>query len=281
MTSRLVLILVTVFALIIVNAYAADSFEIPNSEIGVQVDGVLDESEWADAGQVRFVAVNGETVEVMVKYDAVEDSLFFGVNIPDSSFDDYDRFFICVDNNDDIELNPQPDDFILCISRGTAYMGMYHQYYKFYRTIGTGTGWDINNLHFNSRVLAEPFRKLEWNRTEAEDAWVIEMMMDLNRDQTMPHDFGLVFKQTDVDGDTATTIYHPEYQPEAINYPTNWTPATIPVYTLQAPAGAVEEITEPEPELSNGIPGFSFFSIILGLWLIMNSSRKQIGTPYF
>jgi hypothetical protein len=88
-------------------------------------------------------------------------------------------------------------------------MGMYHKYYSFYRTVGTGTGWDINSLHFDSRVLVEPFRRLEWNRTETGDSWVIEMKMDLTRDPTQPYDLGLVFKQTDVVGDSLTTVYHP------------------------------------------------------------------------
>lgn len=270
MKSRLVLLLVLICAMLAVNV-SADTFEVPTSEISVQVDGSLDEFEWADAGHVLFKAVNGEAIDVRVKYDVVEGALFFGVYIPDSSYDIYDRFFICVDNNNDIERGPQADDFILTISRGTAYMGMYHQYYNFSRIVGTGTEWDINNLHFDSRVLAKPFRKLDWVRTETGDGWIIEMKMDLNRDQSKVFYLGLVFKQTDVDGNSEITIYQPLEQQDAMNYPTNWIQATIQSYMPQASTETIEDTSEPEPddpEISNVIPSHPLISIIIGLWLI-------------
>ena len=283
MKSRLVLLLVLVCAVLTVNV-SADTFEIPNSEISVQVDGSLDESEWADAGHVQFKAVNEEAIDVKVKYDVGDGALFFGVYVPDSTYDIYDRFFIYVDNNDDMEKSPQPDDFILTISRGTAYMGMYHRYYDFHRIVGTGTGWDINNLLFDSRVLAGPFRKLEWNRTETGDGWIVEMKMDLNRDHAKAFDLGLVFKQTDVEGDSETTIFNPFEQPDATNYPTNWTHATIQSYTPPAPTETIEDSPEPElddPEISNEMPGYPFISIFLGLYLITLINTKLIKNNYF
>ena len=78
MKSRLVLLLVLVCAVLTVNV-SADTFEIPNSEISVQVDGSLDESEWADAGHVQFKAVNEEVIDVKVKYDVGDGALIFGV----------------------------------------------------------------------------------------------------------------------------------------------------------------------------------------------------------
>ncbi len=278
MKSRLVLLLVLICAMLAVNV-SADTFEIPTSEISVQVDGSLDEFEWADAGHVLFKAINGEAIDVMVKYDVIEGALFFGVYVPDSSYDVYDRFFICVDNNDDIERGPQPDDFILTISRGTAYMGMYHQYYNFSRIVGTGTAWDINNLYFDSRVLAEPFRKLEWVRIETGDGWIIEMKMDLNRDQSTAFDLGLVFKQTDIDGDSETTLFQPLNQPDTINYPSNWIPATSQSYRPQAPPDTIEDTSEPkldDPEISNDIPGQPLISIIIGVWLITLINQKKL-----
>ena len=56
MKSRLVLLLVLICAMLAVNV-SADTFEVPTSEISVQVDGSLDEFEWADAGHVLFKAV--------------------------------------------------------------------------------------------------------------------------------------------------------------------------------------------------------------------------------
>jgi len=281
MKTRLFFLLVLIGAMITINV-SADTFEIPNSEISVQVDGSIGVSEWADAGHVKFTAVNGEDVNVKVKYDVVEESLVFGVTIPDSSFAVYDRFFIYVDNDDDIELNPQPDDFLIGLSRDTEYTGNYKRDFEFYHVVGTGSEWDINNLLFDSRFLNAPFGKLDWARAETSEGWGFEMRMSLDRDPV--HQLGLVFKQNDMDGGLASLIYYPEDQLGATNYPTNWSHATIPSYTQPEPVETTEDSPEPEavepetsePERPNEIPGYPYLSILVGLCLIVLINKKLI-----
>ena len=135
----LALLLVLAIATLAVSV-SAETLDVPNSEISVQIDGLIDDAEWADAGHVQFTAVNGGDIDVMVKYDVAQASLVFGVTIPDASFDVYDRFFIYVDNGDDIESGPQPDDFLIGLSRGTEYSGNYKRDFDFYRVVGTGSG---------------------------------------------------------------------------------------------------------------------------------------------
>ena len=281
MKSRLVLLLVFLFAMFTVNS-SADVFEIPNSEISVRVDGSLDEIEWADAGHVQFTAVNGELIDVRVKYDVLESSLVFGVTIPDSSFAVYDRFFIYVDNDDDIELGPQPDDFLIGLSRDTEYSGNYKRDFEFYRVVGTGSEWDINNLLFDSRFLAAPFGKLDLARMETSEGWGFEMKMSLDRDPVQK--LGLVFKQNDMDNGMASLIYYPEAPPGATNYPTNWYHAVIPLYNISEPVETTEDAPEPEttepetiePEIPNEIPGYPYISIFVGLCLITLINKKLI-----
>ncbi len=278
MKSRLFLVLVIGFAMLVVNA-SADTFEIPNSEISVQVDGSIDELEWADAGVVKFTAINGEEIDVRVKYDVALSSLVFRVTIPDASFDTYDLFLIYVDNDGDIELSPQPDDFLIGLCRDTGYSGNYKRNYDFGRVVGTGSGWDINNLLFDSRFLTAPFGKLDWARKEATDGWSFEMRMALDRDPV--HELGLVFKQQDIDGDSSSLIYYPENQPGATNYPTNWANAAIPSYIPPESVEVAEETPEPEvvevedPQPSNEIPGYPIISMLIGLCLIAAFNAKN------
>lgn len=265
MKSRLALLLVLVFAALTVSV-SAETLDVPNSEVSVTVDGLIDELEWADAGHVQFTAVNGGEIDVMVKYDVADASLVFGVTIPDASFDVHDRFFIYVDNGDDIESGPQPDDFLIGLSRGKEYSGNYKRDFDFYRVVGTGSEWDINNLLFDSRFLAAPFGKLDWARAETGEVWGFEMRMTLDRDPV--HILGLAFKQNDMNVGSSGIVYYPEDQPGATNYPTNWEHATIVSYTPKAPAETIEDIPTPEPDVSNGIPGYPIMSLILGLVLI-------------
>ena len=280
MKSRLVLLLVFLFAMFTVNA-SADTFEIPNSEISVQVDGLLDEIEWVDARHVQFTAVNGELIDVRVKYDVNEGSLVFGVTVPDSSFAVYDRFFIYVDNDDDIELNPQPDDFLIGLSRDTEYTGNYKRDFEFYHVVGTGSEWDINNLLFDSRFLTAPFGRLDWARAETSAGWEFEMKMSLDRDPV--HSLGLVFKQNDMDEGVASLVYYPQDQPGTTNYPTNWDHAVIPSYSPPEPETTEDnpelETTEhetSEPEITNEISGYPYLSIVFGLSLIVLINKKLI-----
>jgi hypothetical protein len=272
----LALLLVLVCSALTVTV-SAETFEVPNSEISVLVDGSLDESEWADAGHVQFTAVNGEAIDVRVKYDVAVASLVFGVTVPDASFDVHDRFFIYVDNGDDIELSPQPDDFLIGLSRGTEYSGNYKRSFDFYRVVGTGSGWDINNLLFDSRFLTSPFGKLDWARTETGEGWGFEMRITLDRDPV--HRVGLVFKQNDMNSGSSSMVYYPIDQPGATNYPINWAHTTIQSYTPRAPTETVEATQEPEPEeseITKGIPGFPFISVILGLFLITAINTKHV-----
>jgi hypothetical protein len=265
MKSRLALLLVLVFAALTVSV-SAETLDIPNSEVSVTVDGSIDELEWADAGHVQFTAVSGGGIDVRVKYDVADASLVFGVTIPDASFDVHDRFFIYVDNGDDIESGPQPDDFLIGLSRGKEYSGNYKREFDFYHVVGTGSEWDINNLLFDSRFLAAPFGKLDWARAETADGWGFEMRMTLDRDPV--HLLGLAFKQNDMNGVSSGLVYYPEAQPGATNYPTNLGHAKIQSYTAKSPAETIEDIQAPEPEVSNGIPGYPIMSLILGLVLI-------------
>lgn len=197
-------------------------------------------------------------------------SLVFGVTVPDSSFDVPDRFFIYVDNGDDIGSGPQPDDFLIGLSRGTEYSGNYKRPFDFYRVVGTGSGWDINNLLFDSRFLTAPFGKLDWARAETGEGWGFEMRMTLDRDPV--HRLGLAFKQNDMDGGSASLIYYPEDQPGATNYPINWAHAIIPSYTPPVQTEIIDDSAEPElqePETSNEIPGYPIISILIGLCLII------------
>jgi len=271
MKSRLALLLVLVFAALTVSV-SAETLDVPNSEVSVTVDGSLDEFEWADAGHVQFTAVNGGEIEAMVKFDVADASLVFGVTIPDSSFDVHDRFFIYVDNGDDIESGPGPDDFFIGLSRGKEYSGNYKREFDFYRVVGTGSEWDINNLLFDSHFLTAPFGKLDWARAETGEGWGFEMKMTLNRETV--HLLGLAFKQNDMDGGSSGLIYYPEDQPGATNYPTNWDHATIQSYTPMVPAETIDDIPAPEPEVSNGIPGYPIMSVVLGLILINVFNEK-------
>jgi hypothetical protein len=274
MKFRLALLLVLAIALPSV-AVSADTFDVPNSEVSVMVDGSISEAEWADAGHVQFTAVNGGEIDVMVKYDVAQASLVFGVTIHDASFDIYDRFFIYVDNGDDIESGPQPDDFLIGLSRDTEYSGNYKRDFDFYRVVGTGSGWDINNLLFDSRFLNAPFGKLDWARAETGDGWGFEMSMTLDRDPV--HLLGLAFKQNDMDGGSSSLIYYPEDQPGATNYPTNWAHAIIQSYTPPIQAETVEDIAEIElqvPAISNEIPGYPIRSMLVGLCLIIVITPK-------
>lgn len=168
-------------------------------------------------------------VDVHVKYDALEDKLCFGGTVPDASFDAHDRFFIYVDNDDDIESNPRPDDFLIGLIRDTEYSGNYKRNFEFYRVVGTGSEWDINNLLFDSRFLTTPFGKLDYARAETGEAWGFEMTTSLDRDPV--HQLGLAFKQNDIEDELESLIYYPEDQPSAVNYPTNWISGVIPSYT--------------------------------------------------
>jgi hypothetical protein len=276
--SKLTLILITILAILTVNTHADNTYTIPNNENSVQIDGIINESEWIDSKTVQFTAVNGEIVKVWAQYDVIETRLCFAVNIPDSTYDNYDRFFICIDNNNNIEKNPQPNDFILCFSRGTAYMGMYHQYYDYYRVVGTGSEWDINNLRFDSRILSKPFRAIHWSRTETRDTWIIEVAMDLNRSLTQNFDFGLVFKQTDTSEGLSDTVFYPLFQPEAGNYPSNWMHASIPFFSQEAVVEDVDGVSESQgvldsSEVSNRIPGFPILAICFGVILFSANNR--------
>ena len=276
MKSRLALLLVLVFAALTVSV-SAETLDVPNSEISVMVDGSIDEAEWADAGSVQFTAVNGGAIDVMVKYDVAQASLVFGVTIPDASFDVHDRFFIYVDNGDDIESGPRPDDFLIGLSRGKEYSGNYKRDFDYYCVVGTGAEWDINNLLFDSRFLAAPFGKLDWARAETGEVWGFEMRMTLDRDPI--HLLGLAFKQNDMDVGSSSLVYYPEDQPGATNYPTNWDHATIQSYTPKAPVEIIDDIPAPEPEVSNGIPGFPVMSVVFGLVLI-NVFNARLAKKY-
>jgi hypothetical protein len=111
-----------------------------------------------------------------------------------------------------------------------------------------------------------PFGKLDWARAETGDGWGFEMRMTLDRDSV--HLLGLAFKQNDMNGGSSSLVYYPEDQPGATNYPTNWDHATIQSYTAKASAETIKDIPAPEPEVSNGIPGYPIMSVILGLILI-------------
>ena len=269
MKSRVFLLFIIIIAMNTVNA-SADTFEIPNSEVSVQIDGSIDELEWEDAGIVKFTAINSDEIDARVKYDVVEGSLVFGVTIPDTSFDTYDLFVLYVDNDGDIESSPQPDDFLIGLCRDTGYSGNYKRNYDFGRVVGTGSGWDINNLLFDSRFLTAPFGKLVWARKETSEGWSFEMRMTLDRDPV--HELGLVFKQQDIDEGSVSLIYYPEDQPGATNYPTNWSHYTIPSYTPPDPVEVIETISEPEtntPKTSSDIPGYPLISILVGLCVIV------------
>jgi hypothetical protein len=269
MKSRLFLFFVIIIAMLAVNA-SAETFEIPNSEVSVQIDGSVDELEWKDAGIVKFTAINSDEIDARVKYDVVEGSLVFGVTIPDTSFDTYDLFVLYVDNDGDIESSPQPDDFLIGLCRDTGYSGNYKRNYDFGRVVGTGSGWDINNLLFDSRFLTAPFGKLVWARKETSEGWSFEMRMTLDRDPV--HELGLVFKQQDIDEGSVSLIYYPKDQPGATNYPTNWSHYTIPSYTPPDPVEVIETISEPEtntPKTSSDIPGYPLISILVGLCVIV------------
>ncbi len=277
MKSRLTLFLITLWALPTISVYG-DPVEVPNSETSIVLDGILTETEWSDAELVPFTAVNGETIDIKLQFDVAEDKLCFGVTIPDTSFDTYDLFFIYVDNDDDIESRAQPDDFLIGLCRDTGYSGNYKRNYEFAHIVGTGTGWDINNLLFDTRFLTAPFGKLDYIRIETGDSWGFEMTMSLDRDPV--HKLGLAFKQKDVDGDSATLIYYPEDQPGAVNYPTSWFSAVIPTYTpIPLEETPVEiPVEQPDPEEPNapiGIPGFPVGSLITGLSLILVLRRPE------
>ena len=108
--------------------------------------------------------------------------------------------------------------------------------------------------------------------------------MSLNRDNAQTSELGLVFKQTDVDGDSESTIFQPHDQPDAIHYPTNWAHTTIQSYTPQASTETFEDTPEPEPddpEISGDIPGHPLISIFLGLCLITLINTKLIKNNHF